>query len=130
MKKGDASLRLPDYLLNKVEKGSVTSPKISISNLIDFVKTKKIANEVFSKDVCQNLEIDCTFIKSVYGRNKFNEWLQKCIDADAVLYINKEKAVQLETKSSSQWLEKLKEYNFDTIIHRSRAIVNRLYLIL
>ena len=53
-----------------------------------------------------------------------NEWLEKYIDADAVLYINKEKAVQLQTKSSSQWLEKLKEYNFDTIVHRSRAIVN------
>ena len=50
----------------------------------------------------ENVEISCNYIKSVYGRNKFSEWLQKHIDADAVLYINKEKAVQLEAKSNTQ----------------------------
>ena len=54
---GDVSLRLPDYLLKKSQKGSATSPKINISKFIRFVKTQNLINEVFSESVAKKLKV-------------------------------------------------------------------------
>ena len=71
-----------------------------------------------------DIEVKTNYIKSTYGKESFSFWLKNHIDTDTILYINKEKAEQLATESNSQWFEQLKSYSFNTIIHKSRAIVN------
>ncbi len=46
------------------------------------------------------------------------------VESDTFLYINKEKATNLDTESSTSWLEQLKSYDFDTIVRKTRANVN------
>ncbi len=51
----DVGLRPPDY---PQKRGSATSSTISIAGLLDFVKNKNLANEVFSADVAQKLGVE------------------------------------------------------------------------
>ena len=53
----DVGLRPPDY---PQKRGSATSSTISIAGLLNFVKNKNLANEVFSADVAQKLGVGRT----------------------------------------------------------------------
>ncbi len=55
-------------------------------------------------------------IKAVDECEGVNEKLR--VASDTFLYINKEKAATLSTESSSQWLEQLKNYDFNVIIRK------------
>ena len=68
-------------------------------------------------------EVDSNFLTGYYGRDGFINFIKNNVDADTLLYINKEKATILETESSTSWLEQLKNYDFNVIIRKTRADV-------
>lgn len=75
------------------------------------------------KGMYNNVEIDANFVTSYYGKNGFTNFVRKNVEADNILYVNKKKATVLSTESGTQWLEQLKNYDFDTIIRKARVKV-------
>ena len=70
------------------------------------------------------VEVDTNFVTSYYGKNGFERFVQKNVEADTVLFVDRKKAAKLSTESSTQWLEQLKDYSFDTIIRKTHAKIN------
>lgn len=70
------------------------------------------------------VEVDSNFLTGYYGRDGFAGFIKNNVNADNFLYINKEKAITLETESNTLWLEQLKGYDFNTIMRKTRANVN------
>lgn len=68
-------------------------------------------------------ELDSNFITSVYGRNNFENFFERTIKADNLLYCSK-KSQSLFERWGEQYSELTKSFGFDTIIHQSRNIVN------
>ena len=70
------------------------------------------------------VEVDTNFVTSYYGKNGFERFVQKNVEADTILFVDRKKAAKLSTESSTQWLEQLKDYSFDTIIRKTHAKIN------
>ncbi len=64
------------------------------------------------------------FVTSYYGKDGFARFLQKNVDANAILFVDKKKAAKLSAESSTQWLEQLKDYNSNVIIRKTHAKIN------
>lgn len=69
-------------------------------------------------------QVDSNFITSVYGRENFEKHINKIIESDNMLYCNKQKSQALFSVLGLQSSKGLNSLDFDTIIHRSRNIVN------
>lgn len=67
--------------------------------------------------------VSSNFITSVYGRENFEKHLELEVQADNVLYINKEKSQELFSVLRLQFSQGLNNLDFNTIIHQSRNIV-------
>lgn len=69
--------------------------------------------------------VSSNFITSYYGRNNdFSKFVENCIDANAVLYINKEKSRSLYQQTGLQLPGGFNKLGYDKIIHQSNNIVN------
>ena len=53
-----------------------------------------------------------------------NMFLQKNVDANAILFVDKKKAAKLSAESSTQWLEQLKDHSSNVIIRKTHAKIN------
>lgn len=71
-----------------------------------------------------NVEILTNFVLSYYGRKNFANFVQRNVNADTFLYINKEKSRKLSNQAKVQFFGKLNSYDFDTIIRKTNAKVN------
>lgn len=71
-----------------------------------------------------NVEILTNFVSSYYGRKNFANFVQRNVNADTFLYINKEKSRKLSNQAKVQFFGKLNSYDFDTIIRKTNAKVN------
>lgn len=69
-------------------------------------------------------EIDANFITSIYGRERFYEFIKKITEEDRLLYCNKEKSQGLFKRWGLQLPELINNLDYDIIIHQSRNIVN------
>lgn len=67
--------------------------------------------------------IHSNFITSVYGRNNFLKQFDKVVNADKLLYINKEKSQSIFANRVEQYYESAANFDFNSIIHKSRNIV-------
>ena len=63
------------------------------------------------------------FITSIYGRDDFGEFINKCVEQDKVLFANKEKSQELFSVLRLEFSQGFNNLSFDTIIHQSRNIV-------
>lgn len=69
--------------------------------------------------------LDSNYLTSVYGRENFMNFITKNVEADFVLYANKEKIQELERISKLPLFgDYSKNLEFNTIIHKSNNIVN------
>ena len=68
-------------------------------------------------------EIYSNFITSVYGRNNFEQFFERIVKTDNLLYCNKKSQVLFE-RWGEQYSELTKSLDFNIIIHKSRNIVN------
>lgn len=74
-----------------------------------------------------NLErVNSNFVTSIYGRENFVKHLEKEIEADNLLYADKEKSQELFSVLGLQFSKGLNNLDFNTIIHPSRNIVKEL----
>lgn len=72
-----------------------------------------------------NLErVNSNFITSIHGRENFVKHLEKELEADNLLYVNKEKSQELFSVLGLQFPKGLNSLDFNNIIHQSRNIVN------
>lgn len=69
--------------------------------------------------------INSNYLTSVYGKENFDNFLKRTIEADFLLYANKEKTQTLSSCAKLQLLGAIPQsFRFDTIIHKSGNIVN------
>lgn len=68
--------------------------------------------------------VSSNFITSVYGRENFDKHLELQLQADNILYINKEKSQELFSVLRLQFSQGLNALDSDIIIHQSNNIVN------
>ncbi len=73
-----------------------------------------------------NIEISANILTSVYGRNNFNDFVQRNIDAGTVLYWDKEKSKELIKTPGIQFPDNLNSLATNTIIRKAKAFVNNL----
>lgn len=69
--------------------------------------------------------INSNYLTSIYGKERFDNFLKRTIEADFLLYANKEKTQTLSSCSTLQLREAIPQsFRFNTIIHKSGNIVN------
>lgn len=71
-----------------------------------------------------DVEVDTNFVTSYYGKGGFARFVQKNVNANTILFVNKKKAAKLSAVSSTQWLEQLKDYSSNVIIRKTHAKIN------
>lgn len=69
-------------------------------------------------------QLDSNFVLSVYGRNGFLNFIENNIKENTFLYINSKKSQELSTRIQLQLLQRLNDFDFDTIIRKSKNVVN------
>ena len=69
-------------------------------------------------------QLDSNFVLSVYGRNGFLNFIENNIKENTFLYINSKKSQELSTRIQLQLLQRLNGFDFDTIIRKSKNVVN------
>lgn len=73
-----------------------------------------------------DIEINANVLTSTYGKDNFNEFLQRNVDADTILYWNKEKSQELLKTPGVQFPDNLNSLTTNTIIRKAKAFVNNL----
>lgn len=68
--------------------------------------------------------VDSNFITSMYGRERFVKFLERCIKWNKLLYVDQKKSQSLSISSSVQFAEQLKGISSNVIIRKSDVIVN------
>ncbi|MCC8042587.1 MAG: hypothetical protein LIO69_03620, partial [Oscillospiraceae bacterium] len=67
---------------------------------------------------------DSNFVTSIYGRENFERFIQNTINADSVLFYDKQKSQELFSVLGLQFPKGLNNLDSNTIIHKSNNIVN------
>lgn len=67
---------------------------------------------------------ESNFITSIYGRENFEEFINRAINNNKILFIDKQKSQELFSVLGLEFSKGLNSLDFDTIIHQSRNIVN------
>lgn len=68
-------------------------------------------------------QIASNYLTSVYGKNKFVHWISRSIAENKILYVSKEKCLELEKCSQLQLLKAFpKHLGFNTILHKTHAV--------
>ncbi len=67
---------------------------------------------------------ESNFITSIYGRENFKEFINRAINNNKILFIDKQKSQELFSVLGLEFSKGLNSLDFDTIIHQSRNIVN------
>lgn len=73
---------------------------------------------------CENSEIASNFAASIYGREDFSDFVNRCISSDKILYYDKQKSQELFSLLGLEFSEGLNNLDPNVIIHQSRNIVN------
>lgn len=110
-------LMIMDSLSNTNSIVIVTS-EVDLDNLPVMVSVKPNGKGRYELE-----QLDSNFITSVYGRNNFENFFERTVRADKLLYCSK-KSQSLFERWGEQYSELTKSLDFDIIIHQSRNIVN------
>lgn len=65
-----------------------------------------------------------TILASAYGKDSFLEHFKALVDADAILYADKKRTQEFFPDDELQLLMRLKNFEFNKILHQTRNIVN------
>lgn len=72
----------------------------------------------------ENSEIASNFATSIYGREDFLDFVNRCVNSDKILYYDKQKSQELFSLLGLEFSEGLNNLDPNVIIHQSRNIVN------
>lgn len=70
-------------------------------------------------------EINANILKSAYGKDNFSSFIQRNVEEGKMLYWNKEKSQELFETPGLQLPDNLNSLDFNTIIRKTNAFVNR-----
>lgn len=76
------------------------------------------------KGYINSVRLEANVLTSLYGKDNFNNYIQRNIDAGTVLYWNKEKSQELIEVPGVQFPNKLNSLATNTIIRKAKAFVN------
>lgn len=76
------------------------------------------------KGYIDSVRLEANILTSLYGKDNFNNYIQRNIDAGTVLYWNKEKSQELIEVPGVQFPNKLNSLATNTIIRKAKAFVN------
>ena len=114
----------PVMILDSLNENS--NSVIVVTSMIDRDKMPVIATiRADGTGTYNDVEVNSNFLTSYYGRRNFAGFIDRMVETDNVLYVDKKRATSLEAQSSSQWLEKLQEYDSNVIIRKTSAYVKR-----
>lgn len=68
---------------------------------------------------------ESNFITSIYGRENFEEFINRAINNNKILFIDKQKSQELFSVLGLEFSKGLNSLDFNTIIHQSHNIVNK-----
>lgn len=68
---------------------------------------------------------ESNFITSIYGRENFKEFINRAINNNKILFIDKQKSQELFSVLGLEFSKGLNSLDFNTIIHQSHNIVNK-----
>ena len=77
------------------------------------------------KGYLNSIEIDANILSSAYGRESFQSFIERNIAQGKVLYVDKEKSQELAKIPGIQFPDNFATLDFDTIIRKTNAFVNR-----
>lgn len=119
--------RLPELLSSPVM--IIDSPNRKDSIIVVTTEIDKADNPIIAsikpngKGRYEVENISSNFITSVYGRNNFPEYFKRIVQADNLLFCNKQKSQELFERWGEQYSELTNNLDFNTIIHQSHNIV-------
>lgn len=76
------------------------------------------------KGMFNDVEIRANFVLSYYGRDGFDNFIERNVEADTFLFIDKRKSRNLSNQAKVEFFGKLDRYDFDIIIRKTNANVN------
>lgn len=120
---------LPQKIANPVMIMDSLDPRrnavIVVTDMLDADGSPIIAAiKADGRGMFNDVEVDTNFVLSYYGRDGFNNFIDKNISADTFLYIDKTKSRSLSNQAKRQFFGKLDKYDFDIIIRKTNANVN------
>ncbi len=77
------------------------------------------------KGYLNSIEMDANILSSAYGREGFQSFIDRNIAQGKVLYVDKEKSQELAKIPGIQFPDNFATLDFDTIIRKTNAFVNR-----
>lgn len=72
----------------------------------------------------ENKIVSAHILTSTYGRNNFNDFMERNVESGTVLYWNKEKTQSLSVNPGIQFPDVMSTIESDTIIRKAKAFVN------
>ena len=73
-----------------------------------------------------DVEIRANFVLSYYGRDGFDNFIARNVEADTFLFIDKTKSRNRSNQAKREFFGKLDRYDFDIMIRKTNANVNPL----
>lgn len=121
--------KIPDELLSPaIIMDSLTQNDsiIAVLSDIDSENNPVIASVKPNGQGFYELEMqESNFITSIYGRENFEEFINRAINNNKILFIDKQKSQELFSVLGLEFSKGLNSLDFNTIIHQSRNIVNK-----
>lgn len=121
--------KIPDELLSPaIIMDSLTQNDsiIAVLSDIDSENNPVIASVKPNGQGFYELEMqESNFITSIYGRENFEEFINRTINNNKILFIDKQKSQELFSVLGLEFSKGLNSLDFNTIIHQSHNIVNK-----
>lgn len=121
--------KIPDELLSPaIIMDSLTQNDsiIAVLSDIDSENNPVIASVKPNGQGFYELEMqESNFITSIYGRENFEEFINRAINNNKILFIDKQKSQELFSVLGLEFSKGLNSLDFNTIIHQSHNIVNK-----
>ena len=71
-----------------------------------------------------DVEIRANFVLSYYGKDGFDNFIERNVEADTFLFIDKRKSRNRSNQAKREFFGKLDRYDFDIMIRKTNANVN------
>ena len=126
----DIIKRLPELLADPVivmDSLTKADSVVILTSTVDSENRPIIGAVKFDgKGYLNSFEVNSNILLSVYGRNNFNDFISRNVDAGTILYWNKEKSQELTKIPGVQFPDNLNSLTTNTIIRQAKAFVNSL----
>lgn len=112
----------PVMIMDSLNDGS--NSIVIVTDMLDGDKNPVIiAVKADSKGMYHNIEMNSNFILTYYGKDGFHNFIDKNVRNNTFLFIDEKRSRILSNQAKVQFFGKLKSYDLDTIIRKTKANV-------